>query len=116
MKVFYFGFNLRQVGDAVVFGSAPGTGASLLAEKGNTPITGSTFYAELEVDGAAEGSALNVEFTGTLAKATASTPIVSGMHTYEIGVPAGLGEITSLRIVPDTVECVLSVKGIGFKG
>ena len=32
MKVFYFGFNLRQVGDTVVFGSAPGTGASLLAE------------------------------------------------------------------------------------
>ncbi len=116
MKVFYFGFNLRQEGNTVIFGSAPGTGASLLAERGNTPITGNTFYAELKVDGAAEGSVLNVEFTGTLGKAVASTPIVAGMHMYEIDVPAGLGEITSLRMVPGAIECVLSVNEIGFKG
>ena len=115
MRVFYFGFNLRQEGNTVIFGSAPGTGASLLAEKIKAPLTGSTFYAELKVDGAAEGSVLNVEFTGTLGSAVATTPIVSGMHMYELDVPTGLGEITSLRIVPSAIECVLSVNEIGFK-
>ncbi len=115
MKVFYFGFNLRQVGDAVVFGSAPGTGASLLAEKARDALYGNTLSFELKVDGAAEGDVLNIELTGSSGTTKLSLPIVSDMHLYEVAIPEGLGEISSLRIAPSTIECVLSVKAIEFK-
>ena len=115
MKVFYFGFNLRQVGDAVVFGSAPGTGASLLAEKFTAPQDSRIFYAILNVDGASERDVLNIEFTGTAGKVTVSTPIVAGMHRYELASPTDIGDINMLRISPSAIECVLSVKEIGFE-
>ena len=115
MRVFYFGFNLRQVGDAVVFGSAPGTGASLLAEKAREALLGNTLSFELRVDGAGEDDVLNIELIGSTATAKLSLPIVPDMHVYEAAIPEGLGEISALRIVPSANECVLSVKAIEIK-
>ena len=115
MKVFYFGFNLRQVGDTVVFGSAPGTGASLLAEKLTLTQGTNTLRATLKVDGATESDSLSITFVGSNGETTLTTPIVPDMHSYEVAVPEGLGEITSLRIAPSVMECVLSVKEIVFE-
>lgn len=114
MKVFYFGFNLRQVGDTVVFGSAPGTGASLLAEKFTAPADSKTLCFALQVDGAKENDTLKIVLTGTSGEATLTTPIVTGMHRYELSLPADIGEIKTLRICPSTIECVLSVREIIF--
>ncbi len=115
MKVFYFGFNLRQIGDTVVFGSAPGTGASLLAEKFTAPADSKVFYAELRVDGAKECDVLGVTVKGTLGELELSQPIVPEMHVYEFNIPEGLGDISSVRIKPTAPECVVSVRQIGFK-
>ena len=114
MKLFYFGFNLRQVGDTVIFGSAPGTGASLLAEK--FTVTGAkTLSFTLQVDGAEKSDTLKIELGGTAGEATLTTPIITGMHRYELTLPDDLGEIKSLRICPSAIECVLSVKEIIFE-
>lgn len=114
MKLFYFGFNLRQVGDTVIFGSAPGTGASLLAEK--FTVTGAkTLSFTLQVDGAGKSDTLKIELGGTVGEATLTAPIITGMHRYELTLPDDLGEIKSLRICPSAIECVLSVKEIIFE-
>ncbi len=115
MNVFYFGFNLRQVGDTVVFGSAPGTGASLLVEKFTAPADTKTFYAELQVDGAKDGDELFVTLKGTLGECELSLPILQDMHKYEFSLPGNVGEINSVRIKPSAIECVMRVKEIGFK-
>ena len=52
---------------------------------------------------------------GTLGEAELDLPIVSDMHTYEIVVPSGYGEIRALRLVPSAKECVVSIRQIGFK-
>ena len=114
MKVFYFGFNLRQIDDTVVFGSAPGTGASLLAEKFTAPPDSKTFYAELQVDGADDGDVLSLSLKGELGECELSLPIVQGMHRYEYELGCEIGAISTARIKPSTVECVLRVKEIGF--
>ena len=114
MKVFYFGFNLRQDGDTVIFGSAPGTGASLLVEKAKAPLAGKTLAVELKVDGASDTDVLKLSFSTSLGESEIATPIMSGMHRYEIAVPEGLGEINSVRIAPGCIECVLSVKAVEF--
>lgn len=115
MKVFYFGFNLRQIGDTVVFGSAPGTGASLLAERFTAPADSKTFYAELKVDGAGANDVLNVTLTGALGKCELSLPIVPDMHTYEFMLDGSIGEINTVMLKPSTIECVMNVRQIGFK-
>lgn len=114
MNVSYFGFNVRQMGEAVVFGSAPGTGASLFADGFRVPQGCKKFYTEMLIDGASEGGVLNIAFIGTLGEAAFALPIVSQMHTYEIEVPSGCGEIHALRIAPSAKECVASVRQIIF--
>jgi hypothetical protein len=115
MRVSYFGFNVRQKGDCVTFGSAPGTGASLRAEGFSLPKEQRCFYAELEVEGASEGDVLTVGFEGSFGEREFALPIASGMHCYEIPLPAEKEEIRSLRLAPSVKECVVSVRRMGFR-
>ena len=115
MKVFYFGFNLRQVDGAVVFGSAPGTGASLLAERFTSPTGARTIYTTMCIDGATPTDTLKFTIVGKDVETTVSIPIIPEMHRYEIAVPDGIGDITSLRITPSAMECVVSVMDLGFE-
>lgn len=115
MSLSYFGFNARQRGDTVVFGSAPGTGASLVADHFRVSAEGGEFYAELRIDGASAGDVLKITFTGTSGETTCVLPIVSEMHTYKTSVPSGCGEICALRLAPSAEECVVSIRRIGFE-
>lgn len=111
MRVSYFGFNLRQSGDCVIFGSAPGTGASLFAEDFVAPSDSKRFFAELQIDGAKDGDTLKIE----LGSEEFYLPVSEGMHRYEVLLPCAAPEIKSVRIVPSTKECVLTAKRIGFE-
>lgn len=114
VRLSFFGFNVRQQGDDVVFGSAPGTGASLLAE-GLFGLPGEhTFYAELCVDGAAEGDELTVRFLGTAGECELAWPIVSSMHRYEVAVSQNVGVITAVRLAPTPLDCVVRVRTLGL--
>ena len=115
MNVSYFGFNVRQFGDLVTFGSAPETGASLVADNFRVSEGCQKFYTEMLIDGASECDVLKISLMGTLGGAEFNLPIASGMHTYEIDVPSGYGEIQALRLVPSAKECVVSIRQIGFR-
>lgn len=115
MNVSYFGFNVKQLGELVTFGSAPGTGASLVADSFCVPEGCKKFYTQLLIDGASESDLLKISLVGTAGEAVFNLPIASGMHTYEIDVPIGYGEIRSLRLEPSAKECVVSIRQIGFK-
>ena len=115
MNVSYFGFNVRQMGELVTFGSAPGTGASLVADSFCISEECKKFYTEMLIEGTSESDVLKISLTGTSGEAEYDLPIVSGMHTYEIEVPSGCGEIRALRLAPSAKECVVSIRQIGFK-
>ena len=115
MNISFFGFNVRQRGESVTFGSAPGTGATLAADSFTVPADSKTFYAELKVDGTKDIDSLKVRFFGTNCEAEVDLPVSADMQIREISVPAVCGEIKSLRISTGDRECVVTVKGIGFK-
>ncbi len=115
MKMSYFGFNVRQNGDCVTLGSAPGTGASIMAEGFCIPTRHKTFYVELAVDGACESDVLKVCLRSISSETEYALPIVSGMHKYEFTLPVEGDEIQSVRIAPSTMECVVTIKRIGFR-
>lgn len=115
MTVSYFGFNVRQNGDCVTFGSAPGTGASVTAEDFRVPAGSKTLFVELAVDGAGERDVLRVCLKGISGETEYALPILPGMRQYEVALPADGEEIRSLRIAPSTMECVVTVKRIGFR-
>lgn len=114
MTVSYFGFNVRQTGDCVTFGSAPGTGASLTADGFLVSREYTRFCSELSIDGASENDMLKITLRGSEGEAEYALPIVSGMHAYEVDIASGCGEISSLRITTSAKECVVTVKQIGF--
>ena len=115
MNVSYFGFNVRQLGELVTFGSAPGTGASLAADNFLVSEGYQKFYTEMLIDGASESDVLKISLMGSSGVAEFNLPIAPGMHTYEIDVPSGYGEIRALRLAPSAKECVVSIRQIGFK-
>lgn len=114
MLVSYLGFNIRQNGECVTFGSAPGTGASLFAKNFSVLGENNVLYAELDVGGVKDGDMLNFKLSGTTDKEY-SLPIKSGMHLYEFPISDDIKEITSLRISPNSKDCVITVKQLGFK-
>lgn len=115
MKVSYFGFNIRQNGDCVTFGSAPGTGASVTAENFSASADKKTFYAELAVDGASQSDVLKIYLKSEQGEMEYSLPIVTGMNKYEIELPVERDEIKFVRIAPTPMECVVNIKKMGFK-
>ena len=67
------------------------------------------------MDGAGENDVLKIKLTGSLGVQEYEVPIVSGMHSYELDLPNGAGEITSLYVSPSSTECVINVKRIAFR-
>ena len=114
MTVSYFGFNVRQSGECVTFGSAPGTGASLSARDFCVPYGCKRFYIELAIDGATEKDELLIELTGTDGTHKAALPVASGMHVYETAPVDALGTVVTLRVSTSAKECVLTVRSLGF--
>ena len=114
MTVSYFGFNIHQNGDCVEFSSDAGTGAALSASDFSVLSDDLTLSFELRVDGAAKDDVLKIKLTGTLDTQEYELPIQSGMYCYELKIPGGLGEITSLYISPNSSECVINAKRISF--
>ena len=115
VNISFFGFNVRQRGERVTFGSAPGTGATLAADGFTVPSNCKTFYAELLVDGTKDLGDLKVKFFGTNSEAELCMPVSAEMAVREIEVPAICGDVKSLRISTGDKECVVTVKEIGFK-
>ena len=115
MKVSYFGFNVRQNGDCVTLGSAPGTGASIVAEGFCASREYGRLCLELEVDGAAETDVLTVFLRHGADQTEYTLPIASAMHRYELALAPDHPEIQSLRIAPSATECVVTVKRIEFQ-
>jgi hypothetical protein len=115
MNVSYFGFNIRQNGECVTLGSAPGTGASIVADGFCVPIGCKNFYVELQVDGTSEHDELKVCFRGRFSETEYYLPVVSGMHKYELTLPSECDEIQSLYLSPSSLECVITIRRIGFR-
>ncbi len=116
MTVSYFGFNIRQNGDSVTFGAAPGTGASLLAEGIKGADGCKMIYTELAVKGVKGGDKLNFTVKRGEREEQYSIDIPhSEMHLFELPLAEDSGKISSVRISPDTTECVITVKSLGFK-
>ena len=112
----YYGFNLRQEGDCITFGSAPNTGASLSAERIWIQPKYNTFYIEMAVKSEHKDIQLDVELTlknGSLC--FTETIKDSNMHRYEFDISANTEWIKSLKVAPSSTECVISVRTLGFK-
>lgn len=105
MTLSYYGFNVRQEGECVTFGSAPGTGASVLAN-GFSVQGCERLIAELEVEGAGASDELKI----TVGDGEYTLPIVAGMSTYELSLSDG--EVSGLKIAPTAKECVVRLKQI----
>jgi hypothetical protein len=114
MKLSYYGFNVRQMGDTVVFGSAPGTGASLVLRELPDLADYARLSLALSVEGAAEGDLLSVTLTAGDLQRSLALPIQAGMHSYELAPEGGFGGVSMIRIAPSTAECVVSVKRAVF--
>ena len=105
MTLSYYGFNVRQEGECVTFGSAPGTGASVVAN-GFSVKGCERLIAELEVEGATDSDELKI----TVGDGEYTLPIVAGMSSYELSLSDG--EVSRLKIAPTARECVVRVKQI----
>ena len=109
MSVSYYGFNVRQVGNEVVFLSAPGTGASL--EAAGFCTVGRRLLATMWVDGAAAGDRLAVRIDTEQGSVEHSLPIVEKMHTYEIELPQNAA-VVGFRIAPNSADCAVTVRSL----
>lgn len=111
----FYGFNIRNTENGVTFGSAPETGASLAAGQWFSPGY-NQFYVEMAVSGAAYPTKLNVTLTRKHSDPLTFSETITddGMHRYEFDLSDNEDWINSFRITPDTDECVLTVRALGF--
>ena len=115
MYVQYDGFNVRQQGDCVTFGSAPDTGASLRVEGAYILPECNRFYVEMAVDGAMGGERLVLALDLKGRTVTLETTIPDAeMHRYEFDLSDVKERIVSFRVTPDLKDCVVTVRALEF--
>ena len=112
----FYGFNIRNERDGVTFGSAPGTGASVAADGQWVSPKNKRFYIEMGVSGAAYPVPLQASFVSKSGATLSFTDTVvdEQMHRYEFDLSQNEEWLHAFRIHPDTDECVLTVRALGF--
>ena len=114
--VSFYGFNIRKVENGVMFGSAPGTGASVAANSMWIHPKYNKFYVEMAVSGASYPVTLHASF-GLKSSETLSfdrTVSDDALHRYEFDLSKNGEWINSFRVSPEADECVLTVRSLGF--
>lgn len=114
--VSFYGFNIRNVQNGVMFGSAPGTGASVAANSMWISSKYQRFYVEMAVSGASYPVTLNASFGLKSSETLSFSAQVEddGVHRYEFDLSENTEWINSFRVSPDTDECVLTIRALGF--
>ena len=108
MEISYFGFNVQQKGECVTFSSAPGTGASLVANGFSASADNKHFCVTMKIDGTDDSDTLKIVFNNTY---KCALPIMKGvMYRYEVTVPSNVGEIKEITVAPSSKECMITVK------
>ncbi len=114
--VSFYGFNIRQAENGVTFGSAPGTGTSVAANSMWISPKYNRFYIEMAVSGAAYPLTLKATFGLKNSETLSFTETVTGeeLCRYEFDLTQNDEWINSFRVSPETDECVLTVRALGF--
>lgn len=115
MKLVFGGFNFITAENYVGFSSAPGTGASVTAEK--LDISGySKFVADVEIDTEYKDEELIFEAVTEDGCKKFRTRLKSDeMVKYEYDISGIKGNITSFKLSPSVKECFMKVKYIAFE-
>jgi hypothetical protein len=115
MYVTFHGFNVRQEGDCVTFGSAPETGASVeLAGIRFVPPIG-TFYVEMAVNGVEQKERMTLTVKTKTETRTYQVDLHDDqMHRYIFDLSEIAENVYGIRISPDMTDCVLTVRALGF--
>lgn len=110
------GFNVRQDGDVVCFSSAPGTGASIMATGLHIRGENKRFYIEMSVESEEKDRQLVLTLNCKSGEHKYRKNIVYGeMYRYEFDI-SDIGEMmTFMQVAPDTEECLIKVKNLGFE-
>ena len=115
MSVNFNGFNVSSNNDCVVLSSAPGTGASISADKLEIGCEYNKFYVRLSVDGDIIGKELEFSFASEGDSKCMYCPINDNeMHTYEFDISGVEKQISSFRVSPNMEDCLMRVNKLGF--
>ena len=109
MSLKYNGFNIRQSGTCIIFGSAPETGASVSCD--DLDIGGAhMFSTEIAADGA---DILNLYVITDNGDYSFQAPVTGGeLLKHEIDLTGLTGRIRSFVLKPNSTECVIKIKNI----
>ena len=114
--VSFHGFNVRQEGDCVTFGSAPETGASVAVDGLHISPESKRFYIELAVRGVEKQERLRVIVSTKTEKIELSCALSDeAMHRYEFDLSEIGQPFHAIRVSPTLIDCVLTVKALGFQ-
>lgn len=114
-KVSLEGFNRCDTSDGIMFSSAPGTGASIIADEISL-IGYKRLIAELSIDGDISKKELCLELTtdnGTSCKTCAISD--NQMRSYSFDLSDVDGKIERFKLYPNMKECLIKVRAIRFE-
>ena len=115
MFVHFHGFNVRQEGECVTFGSAPETGASIEVGALHVAPPCGSLCVELAVGGVEKSEQLTLTVTTKTETHTYTATLQDDqMHRYTFDLSDVPEKIRAIRLSPKMRDCVLTVRAIEF--
>ena len=115
LPVEFHGFNVKQNNGYVSFNSSIDTGASVAADSIKLDPRYKMFFVEMSVQGNEPAKRIKLELTTESEVNTYFCDCNSeDFNRYEFNISNVKDVITSFRISPDILDCMIKVKALGF--